>query len=330
MTDFNNKEGVFKPEKTEETEWYDKENGITVDDHNQTLKDIEATRLKAIEDARLAAIKKAETEVALAQKTTSALKVELDAQNANKIKSLDMQIAADQRAIERQFQLAVAGQDNILAETERRAAQDELRKRDQLERERRQKEAIAFSEAYLNAYNAELKQPNANPTTAATKALGDVLLAKGIAKGIAALASFFDGTEDTGNGGGLDKKGGFLAVLHPNERVVTADQNKKMKGISNNELTDIAMKYNTGQLIDMSPKLSMERSGSFADNFLQSAMLNSLTKNNELLQAIADKPVQTMDIEKLHNRIDTIETMHYKNYKEKIRHKGTTRLQWGA
>ena len=36
------------------------------------------------------------------------------------------------------------------------------------------------------------------------------------------MPTFYYGTEDTGKGGGLDSKGGFLAKLHPNERVVDA------------------------------------------------------------------------------------------------------------
>lgn len=48
--------------------------------------------------------------------------------------------------------------------------------------------------------------------------------------------SFFVGTEDTGKGGNEDNKGGFKAILHPHERVLTAEENKKLKGISNKEL----------------------------------------------------------------------------------------------
>jgi hypothetical protein len=48
--------------------------------------------------------------------------------------------------------------------------------------------------------------------------------------------SFFVGTEDTGKGGNADNKGGFHAILHPNERVLTKEQNKQLKGLSNEEL----------------------------------------------------------------------------------------------
>jgi len=51
---------------------------------------------------------------------------------------------------------------------------------------------------------------------------------------IQSLPSFYEGTEDTGKAGkALDNKGGRLAVLHNNERVLTADQNKHLQGIPN-------------------------------------------------------------------------------------------------
>jgi TP901 family phage tail tape measure protein len=51
---------------------------------------------------------------------------------------------------------------------------------------------------------------------------------------IQSLPSFYEGTEDTGKASkALDNKGGRLAVLHNNERVLTADQNKHLQGIPN-------------------------------------------------------------------------------------------------
>jgi hypothetical protein len=50
--------------------------------------------------------------------------------------------------------------------------------------------------------------------------------------------SFFVGTEDTGTGGKADGKGGFHAILHPHERVLTKEQNKKLKGLTNEQLVN--------------------------------------------------------------------------------------------
>ena len=48
--------------------------------------------------------------------------------------------------------------------------------------------------------------------------------------------SFFVGTEDTGTGGKVDNKGGFHAILHPHERVIPEEHNKKLRGVSNEDL----------------------------------------------------------------------------------------------
>jgi ABC-type transporter Mla subunit MlaD len=76
---------------------------------------------------------------------------------------------------------------------------------------------------------------------------------------INSLPSFFVGTEDTGkNGKGVDGKGGFVSILHPNERVMTAEQNAMTKGLSNPMLADVAWQYKTGNLVPKS------NDGSFA------------------------------------------------------------------
>ena len=51
--------------------------------------------------------------------------------------------------------------------------------------------------------------------------------------------------EDTGSGGNLDSKGGFLSVLHPNEAVVKASTNKKKlkAGLTNEQAVEYAIKY---------------------------------------------------------------------------------------
>jgi hypothetical protein len=277
--------------------------------------------LKEIQDlAEKMRIDKINHDQQLEQQTTAFLKQELDNRNKAQQQAIDNQIAADQKAIDRQFQLAKDGQENILAETEKRLAQDQLAKKDALEKERKQKEAIALAEAYFNAYNAELKQPKANPSSAAQKALGDVLLAKGIAKGI---ASFFEGTEDTGNGGKVDNKGGFVAVLHPNERVVTAEQNKKMKGLSNDELTDIAHKFKAGELIDVSKQYNLENRSSFAENLSQSILVQQNNEIAGLLKDIKNKPVQQVNVDGMMN---LIETVYREGRKDVIIHKGKTRI----
>jgi hypothetical protein len=61
---------------------------------------------------------------------------------------------------------------------------------------------------------------------------------------INSLPTFFDGTEDTGsNGRGIDGRGGFHAVLHPNERVIPKSLNEQIGAMSNEDLARIAQEH---------------------------------------------------------------------------------------
>lgn len=61
---------------------------------------------------------------------------------------------------------------------------------------------------------------------------------------------FYDGTEDTGtNGKGVDGRGGFHAVLHPNERVVPKSLNEQIGSMSNEQLAKLAQEYQNGRLV---------------------------------------------------------------------------------
>jgi hypothetical protein len=78
------------------------------------------------------------------------------------------------------------------------------------------------------------------------KTLGDVST---LIAGLSQLDSFFDGTEDTGTvANPLDSNGGRTAILHDNERVMTAKQNAKIGGISNEDLADLGAMHNSGNL----------------------------------------------------------------------------------
>lgn len=67
------------------------------------------------------------------------------------------------------------------------------------------------------------------------------------------MPAFYDGTENTGaNGQGIDGKGGFHAVLHPNERVIPKSLNDQIGSMSNEQLTKLAQEYQNGRLITKS------------------------------------------------------------------------------
>jgi hypothetical protein len=84
---------------------------------------------------------------------------------------------------------------------------------------------------------------------AAPLAIGGIEAAFAAAK--SKLPSFYDGTESTTRGN-IDNKGGFVSILHPNERVVPEKFNKDLNGIKNKELPEMAKiykLYKDGQIV---------------------------------------------------------------------------------
>jgi len=310
--------------KEEETVWWDKENGITLEYHNFLIQ-------RRLNDEELERQRKNKITIEYINETQRILQFTqqaLDAENNLRQQALDTQISNREKAINRQFELAKEGLTNQYAWEQEQQAKDQLKKKDLLKREAREREAIQLSQAYLNAYNAELTKPGANPTTAAANALKDVLIAKAIGSGIAALASYFDGTEDTGNGGKIDNKGGFISVLHPNERVMTAEQNKKIgkAKLSNEKLTDIAVKYNAGQLVDIAPKYNLSEGKNTAENIFNSIQMQQYSEMTNLLKKIADKPILQSDFREVHGRLDLIETEYRNGSIKVVETRGKARL----
>lgn len=127
-------------------------------------------------------------------------------------------------------------------------------------------------------------------STILTKALEDgksvpeALAAMGtfLASSQALIPSFYDGTENTGKGGKIDAKGGFAAILHPNERVMTASQNAKIGDIPNPVVADVMYDYRTGKL---------DSAGNSYDLMI---LKNELS---EIKKAIENQPQQVVGLE---------------------------------
>ena len=275
---------------------------------------LEKEKLDAIAEAnRLAAAERVDFLKDIASQTLSELKLELDRINQEKRNALDKEIEDRAESVEKQERLAEKGLENQLAFENKKAAEAELAKREQLEREQKQKEAIQLAEAFLEAYIAELNKPGADPLAAGAKALTATLVAKGIGK---TIASFYDGTEATGKAGNaLDSNGGRLAVLHDNERVMTKDQNSMTGGMSNNDLAQLAYDYNTGNLLSNSAMAGSQSTNIIINNDQVIVAITSLEK------AIKDKPVSQFELDKYGSLIERAykngikETTRFKNSK---------------
>ena len=103
---------------------------------------------------------------------------------------------------------------------------------------------------------------------------------------INSLPAFHDGTENTGeNGQGVDGKGGFHAVLHPNERVIPKSMNDKMGSLTNEDLTKLAIDYKNGRVVEKA---------SYSSTSLDLSVL--VGELSEIKQTIKNKPETNIEL----------------------------------
>jgi hypothetical protein len=166
-----------------------------------------------------------------------------------RIEQINKEIAAAEK--QRDFLKEAAAQGNITAK-ESIAEQNRIIRegeRERIEQEKR-KQQILFISSVLQAYNSNLAAGD-DSTTAFAKAVGSNEILSQYIGSLAQLPAFLEGIEDTGsNGLGVDGKGGFHAILHPNERVLTKEQNQKIGNISNNELAAVMEQHRLGNFVD--------------------------------------------------------------------------------
>ncbi len=172
----------------------------------------------------------------------------VDRETQKRIELIDKEIQANEK---RQTMLQELAGKGIQDAKENLA--EEKKQQAELEREReralKRQQQIELGLAVLNSYTNNLENDVDNPLA---KTITDTQV---LLQFVRSLPTFYDGTEDTGQGGKLDNKGGFHAILHPNERVMTAEENAPLKGISNIELSNLGKAYKKGVL---SPVISVD------------------------------------------------------------------------
>ena len=172
---------------------------------------------------------------------------------------------------------SLAEQNRIIAEANRAKEQEEQRKR-----------RADLVNAAVQTYTTKAADPTVKHPLLET--IRDITL---LSQFVANMPAFLDGTEDTGtNGQGIDGKGGFNAILHPNERVLTKEQNQQIGGLSNNELAKVAAEYNTGKLINGSG------ANQIGNGWETSAILKQLSILDE---TIKNKPETNIRLEEIIN-----------------------------
>lgn len=208
------------------------------------------------------------------------------------------------RSIEVQTALAEAGQDNILAEEQARATKAEEKKLQEEKKAAKQQENLAllkvFTETLTNALDS------GEPFF---KALAKAAGAQGITKTIFAklfAGSFEKGTEDTGtlNGSGVDGKGGRIAIIHDNERILDKPNNDKLGGMTNDELVANAM---FAEIYKPAFKAANVARGTLEKETHDSVMTAILSKKLDALQkSIENLPVQKVEVKGLMEVIETV------------------------
>ena len=191
-----------------------------------------------IEAAKKANEEKWKTTQEFAQMTTDFLKKQSD----ERISLIDKEISAAEKQADIYRELAANGNINAkesLAEQERIIAEGNRRK----EREQKRQQRMELANTIYQTYASHAAK---DPKTALMNTIKDASLLQAF---ISSLPMFYDGTEDTGAGGGVDGKGGFHAVLHPHERVIPKSLNDQIGNLTNEQLTRLAMEYQNGRLV---------------------------------------------------------------------------------
>lgn len=219
---------------------------------------------------------------------------------ANKrIELIDKELAANKTRQDELKALAIAGnksaQDSIAVE-EKRQKELERKKEQELKRAKRRELGLAA----INTYSAKVAAGDKN---ALVNTIKDLTL---LSAAVAAIPGFYEGTEDTGKGGKVDSKGGFVSILHPKERVVAAKENAKIGELSNEELADIAYKYNKGMLINFGQPIF---SGS------SNAEINYLASINSGISELVEKEPARMNW----NPVEKLLTEEWNNKNNRVR-----------
>jgi len=233
-------------------------------------------------------------------------------------KRSDLQQQADQRDIDMharmldvQARLAAEGKDNVLAETMAQTAKAEEKKIQDAKKAAKQQEALAIIDAFTSALQTALKDDK-KPFM---QAFGEALAASGMVSAVFSkmFAGFYEGTTDTGTTDSpLDAKGGRVAVLHDNERVVPKRLNDQLDGISNDELVRRAVSPDLNSTFF--PKIAEVPVHSYVDY-----QVREMTKEIKALRNdMASRPVQSNRLERLGEWTEQIQE---KNVSTIIHHK---------
>lgn len=277
-------------------------------DRQNAIKDIskdEVENTKKIEERkRQIRIEKEQKFIDELSNVTDSVSNALEQLNNNRQDYLNKEIQRGEKNIDRQLDLAQRGLDNQLAFEEQMQAKRELQQKQEQERVQKQQRIFQLLNAYYNAYNAYLQQPNSNPDLAPEQAIKNVALADAVAKGVIQFAK--DGNEDVqpinGTGGkiGVDD---IPFMLTRNEAVITREANLKHKGVAKslNDGTFDKLFIPKSELEDMK-MLSVTNT---AQNMYNSMLLQTQIETKNYLKELAERPTQHISVDAVNNIVES-------------------------
>jgi len=262
---------------------------------------------KKAEDDKKLLVAQTDLVVDYINKASGAFNEALDKRFEQQSNSQQRSIDKTNSNIAKQQDLAARGQANQLAFEEANLAKQQLAQQDSAKKQAKIQDQIQTAQALLNAYNAELKQEGATPSSAGARAIANVLLFKGLAKGIVQFAA--DGN-DMIEGPGTTKSDSIPFMLSRKEGVVKAEANMgnpgAVKALNNGTFKDLYMpKYEA---------FTSGNTGSTSENIANSvALMQSNSDIVKLLTEIKNKPTQMVDVDSLGNLIETVYANGVKN-----------------
>lgn len=169
----------------------------------------------------------------------------LERREQRRLKAIDKEVQDSKDLQDKLRQLAIAGNKDAeasIALEDKRQLELEAKREKELKNAKKRELVMAA----INTYNSKVQAGDKN---ALASTLKDLTL---LGAALATIPGFFLGTEDTGPGGDVDGKGGFLSILHPREKVFNRrDAAKIGYDVPNSVVADTMDLVNRGLMVDL-------------------------------------------------------------------------------
>tara|TARA_R110002020_G_C16321697_1_gene774859 strand:- start:5190 stop:9137 length:3948 start_codon:yes stop_codon:yes gene_type:complete len=207
---------------------------------------------------------------------------QMDRRTDAQIAAIDEEISVSKKREDELRQLAIQGtttaEQSLAAEQKRQAELE--RQKQELEKKKMRRQAI------LSGLDLLSNKLDNNEGDAVASTIRDITKLVAI---IGNLPAFAEGSEYVHQSNAPKGKDQILARIDEGERIMTREQNKKLGGISNEQLTAIGSDFNNGVFEDVNYiKPQMKK---LNEPFQSSNMI--LTKFDELQKTIENKPMLT-------------------------------------